>query len=211
MNEIAPINRRDQRREAILNIAQDVFLEEGYAATSMSTIAARLGGSKGTLYNYFKSKDELFAAYVQAACGRVAEETFVRGLIDDESVEVVLQRVGEKLLAHIYSDWSVRTFRLIVTEATRAPELAQIFYQAGPAMGRELLSAYFERANRRGALKIDDFGRAAEHFLGLCKGEAHFRLVLNLIPSPSASEIRATVAAAVSAFVSLYGPDAQRA
>ena len=53
---------RDARRELILDVAQDVFLEEGFAAASMSTIAARLGGSKGTLYNYFRSKDELFAA-----------------------------------------------------------------------------------------------------------------------------------------------------
>ena len=59
---------RDARREAILDVAQDVFLDEGFAAASMSTIAARLGGSKGTLYNYFKSKEELFNAYVQRRC-----------------------------------------------------------------------------------------------------------------------------------------------
>src|SRR5258708_22025925 len=59
---------RDARREAILDVAQDVFLEEGFANASMSTIAARLGGSKGTLYNYFKSKDDLFNAYVERRC-----------------------------------------------------------------------------------------------------------------------------------------------
>ena len=53
---------RDARRELILDVAQEVFLEEGFANASMSTIAARLGGSKGTLYNYFKSKDDLFTA-----------------------------------------------------------------------------------------------------------------------------------------------------
>ena len=37
----------------------------------MSTIAARLGGSKGTLYNYFKSKEELFEAYIRETCGRM--------------------------------------------------------------------------------------------------------------------------------------------
>src|ERR1700756_1305734 len=68
MIEAPPINRRDQRREAILKIAQQVFLEEGYAAASMSTIAARVGGSKGTLYNYFRSKAELFVAVIQNLC-----------------------------------------------------------------------------------------------------------------------------------------------
>src|ERR1700743_809975 len=59
---------RDQRRELILDVAQGVFLEEGFANASMSVMAARLGGSKGTLYNYFKSKDELFNAYVERRC-----------------------------------------------------------------------------------------------------------------------------------------------
>ena len=41
-----------------------------------ATIAAKLGGSKGTLYNYFKSKEELFAAVMQRQCGALAETLF---------------------------------------------------------------------------------------------------------------------------------------
>jgi TetR/AcrR family transcriptional repressor of mexJK operon len=66
MSDVVLKDRRDKRREAILDVARSVFSEEGYAATSMSSIAARLGGSKGTLYNYFKSKEELFGAYARA-------------------------------------------------------------------------------------------------------------------------------------------------
>ena len=76
MSEIVLKDRRDQRREAILEVARAVFTEEGFAAASMSSIAARLGGSKGTLYNYFKSKEELFAAYVREECARFAEGVF---------------------------------------------------------------------------------------------------------------------------------------
>jgi AcrR family transcriptional regulator len=206
MMETPTINRRDQRREGILKVAREVFFEEGYAAASMSTIAARLGGSKGTLYNYFKSKEELFAAYVEDSCAEVAEDAFAHGLPDDRPVEEVLQRLGEKLLAHIYSDWSINNFRVIVTESKRAPELAQIFYAAGPAVGRERLAAYFERATARGALRVSDFNQAAEHFLGLCKGDTHFRAVLNLIPPPAPSKISADVAAAVKVFMAGYGP-----
>jgi len=42
-------SKRDQRREVILNVAREVFFEEGFSAASMSMIAAPLGGSKGTL------------------------------------------------------------------------------------------------------------------------------------------------------------------
>ncbi|MEO6377128.1 MAG: helix-turn-helix domain-containing protein, partial [Caulobacteraceae bacterium] len=56
---------RDLRRQAILNVACEAFLAEGYAAVSMSAIAATLGGSKATLYAYFRSKAELFAAVME--------------------------------------------------------------------------------------------------------------------------------------------------
>src|SRR5471030_3424689 len=62
------LSRSDAKRRAILDVASEVFLAQGYAATSMSEIAARLGGSKGTLYNYFRSKEELFGAFITDTC-----------------------------------------------------------------------------------------------------------------------------------------------
>ena len=44
---------RDSRRQAIMDVAREVFMAEGFAEASMSAIAAQVGGSKGTLYNYF--------------------------------------------------------------------------------------------------------------------------------------------------------------
>ncbi len=51
--------KREARREAMLAVALDLFREVGFEAASMSQIAARVGGSKATLYNYFSSKEEL--------------------------------------------------------------------------------------------------------------------------------------------------------
>ncbi|HEY2834957.1 MAG TPA: helix-turn-helix domain-containing protein, partial [Rhizomicrobium sp.] len=59
---------RDERREAILKVAHTAFLSDGYAATSMSAIAAKVGGSKATLYYYFPSKEELFLAVIDEKC-----------------------------------------------------------------------------------------------------------------------------------------------
>src|SRR5271165_403530 len=69
-SELAPpdLSRSDAKRRAILEVARELFQAQGYAATSMSEIAARLGGSKGTLYNYFRSKEELFAAFMIDTC-----------------------------------------------------------------------------------------------------------------------------------------------
>jgi AcrR family transcriptional regulator len=172
----------------------------------MSTIAARLGGSKGTLYNYFKNKEELFAAYIEQSCARFAAESFIPALVDDQPVAEVLTRLGERYLQHIFSDWALRNLRLITAEAGRAPELARIFYRAGPAVGQERLTGYMERAKQRGAISPPDCKRAAAHFIALCRGDSHFKFILNLMDRPEPEQIQADVAAAVGMFMAAYGP-----
>jgi AcrR family transcriptional regulator len=194
--------RKDQRREMILAVASEVFFDEGYAAASMSTIAARLGGSKATLYNYFPSKEALFAAHVRTQCGRFAED--VLDFPDDEPVERVLSRLGERFLDHVLSDWAVRTFQIIVAEARRTPELARLFYEVGPAVGLERLQRYLEAAKARGLIDPPDCALAAGQFLSLCRGNRHLTCVLNLEPPPSHAVIATEVASAVAMFMDRY-------
>ncbi len=197
---------RDERREAILKVAREVFFEQGYTAASMSTIAARLGGSKGTLYNYFKSKEELFEAQVRERCGAAADRISDVSA-DGEPIEV-LSRLGEQYLEHLYSEETVQMFRILVAEAQRSPELARVFYEVGPARGQKGLEDYLEGARARGALDIPDCTLAAEQLLSLWKGRTHLQFLLNLIPPLTRAEIRLQIAQAVSAFMRLYGPKA---
>jgi AcrR family transcriptional regulator len=199
-----PAPTRDQRREHIINVAREVFFEQGYSATSMSSIAARLGGSKGTLYNYFKSKEELFEAQVRGMCGRAADRIILEAALEGEPKEI-LSRLGEQYLQHLFSEQNVQMFRIIVAEAQRSPELARIFYEVGPARGRKGLETYLEAATAQSLLDIPDCALAAEQFLVLCKGSTHLQFLLNLIPALNAEEIRLQTGRAVAAFMTLYG------
>jgi AcrR family transcriptional regulator len=199
---------RDERRETILKVAREVFFEQGYTAASMSTIAARLGGSKGTLYNYFKSKEELFEAQVRERCGSAADR--ISDLSTDGEPVELLTRLGEQYLGHLYSEETVQMFRILVAEAQRSPELARVFYEVGPARGQQGLQDYLEAAKTRGAVDIPDCALAAEQFLSLCKGRAHLQFLLNLIPPLAPAEIRLQITQAVSAFMRLYGPKSER-
>src|ERR1700741_860307 len=72
--------KRERRKEArpgeLLNAALDLFVEKGYAATRAEEVAKRAGVSKGTLFLYFSSKEELFKAVVRdSISGRFAEWT----------------------------------------------------------------------------------------------------------------------------------------
>jgi len=198
---------RDQRRENIINVAREVFFEQGYTAASMSSIAARLGGSKGTLYNYFKSKEELFEAQVRDMCGE-ASDRILEATGEGDPVET-LTRLGEQYLQHLFSQQTVKLVRILIAEAQRSPELARIFYEVGPARGRKVLETYFEKAKSRGRLEIPDCALASEQFLTLCKGSTHLQFLLNLIPPLNEEEIRLQVGRAVTALMTLYGPKAK--
>src|ERR1700731_2894878 len=99
-SEIAPsdLSRSDAKRRAIIAVAREVFLAQGYAATSMSEIAARLGGSKGTLYNYFRSKEELFAAFMLDTCEGPANAVFDRLPPSGGDLRAALVQLGSGLL-----------------------------------------------------------------------------------------------------------------
>src|SRR5579884_2439794 len=93
--------KTDEYRQAIIKAAMEIFKKEGYERASMDSIAKRLGGSKATLYGYFKSKEELFTtAMKQITESAVAQ---VGPLLDVESDNLrdVLIRVSEAYLAFL--------------------------------------------------------------------------------------------------------------
>jgi AcrR family transcriptional regulator len=199
--EAPAVTRKDQRRDAILAVAAEVFFEEGYQAASMSTIAARLGGSKATLYNYFDSKEALFEAYIRESCGRIAAE--ILDFTDDQPPDVVLARFGERFLDRILGERTVRTFQIIVAEARRTPELARMFFTAGPSIGHDRLALYLREAAGRDELDIADCDEAAWQFLALCRTH-HLQDMLSLRPKPNPEQIAAEVADAVGMFMARY-------
>jgi len=195
---------RDTRREAILDVAEEVFLEEGFGAASMSTIAARLGGSKGTLYNYFKSKDELFEAYVQRRCALTLELIYDLS-VDGEQVEETLTRLGRAYLERVLSEDNLRHFRLIVAEAERSPEIGRAFFEAGPARGAERLARRIDEWAAAGRLEVEDAHLAANHFTGLCQNRYFKQRLCAAVPELTEAEIEAEVGAAVRIFMRAYG------
>jgi AcrR family transcriptional regulator len=196
---------RDSRREAILDVAAEVFVESGYSAASMSMIAARVGGSKGTLYNYFKNKEDLFAAYVDRQClwqqTRMDEE-----MSQASDVSAALASVGRMLLTMVVSGFGLSNFTIIAAEAARVPQIGQAFYESGPRRGASLVAQYVARACAAGDLRPCNPEQAAHHFIGLCQHRLFKARLCNAAPEPSEAEIVAEVAAAIEVFMAAYGP-----
>lgn len=198
---------RNARREAILDVAAEVFLDEGFDAASMSTIAARVGGSKSTLYNYFKSKEEIFQAHIERYCNWQGEEMF-RLLDDSEDLRTALTHLGRRYLTNVLSERNMRHFRLIVSAAERVPDLGRAFYEAGPLRGSRIVGDFLARMKDRDLIETADPLAAAHQFIGLCQNRLLKARLSNYVGEPTPEEVNAEVEAAVSTFIAAFAPKA---
>ena len=199
--------RRDERRDGILDVARDCFLVDGYAATSMSSIAARLGGSKGTLYNYFKSKEELFEAVMQRQCGALAETLF--DVTDDgEAPRERLEHFASAFLKLLLTPESLGMHRVVVGESGRFPELGRMFYDMGPKVILTKIASYLSDLMDQGVMRRADPLVAAQQFKDLTiSGVLQPRTWGVISGDMTDAEVEDQVNNAVDTFLRAYRPD----
>ncbi|HEY4031449.1 MAG TPA: TetR/AcrR family transcriptional regulator [Caulobacteraceae bacterium] len=203
MNVVIATPRRDLKRDTIVAIALQVFLEEGYAAASMSAIAARVGGSKGTLYNYFRSKAELFVAVIQDQCDLQQNQLFD---VPEQDIRKFLIELGRRFVRLLLSDEVITLHRIVVAEATRFPEIGEALYEAGPKRGKARLVTYLKQAIADGRLKAScNPERAAEQAMEMALGGMYRRRLWNVGPAPTDDEMEAAIASAIDVFMAAYG------
>jgi AcrR family transcriptional regulator len=197
---------KDDKREAIIAIAQETFARKGFAGTSMSEIAARLGGSKGTLYNYFKSKDELFVAVIVEKCRKIESLLNQADIEGGGDLRQTLTNFGEHFLELILSDESIGTYRLATAESPRFPHIGQAIYTSGVQPNHRRLAKFLEHARDLGQLRADANATvAAEHFFDLCTSDIHRRRLWNITQVPTEREIRDSVSNAIDTFMRAFG------
>jgi len=191
------------RRSQIVRIARPIFLSEGFAATSMSAIAAEVGGSKGTLYNYFASKEDLFIAVAESTCEEFVSLVYDAPL-EGKDIRTVLTGLGRRVLKYGLSDELIAAYRLITAEAVRFPEVGRILDENGLKKGAAGLAAYLSGAMAKGALRRADPAVAAQQFFELCNAGLFHRRVWNVIPAPSDAAIARHVDTATDTFLRAY-------
>lgn len=205
---ISPPSRREanrqSRRETILDVAQGSFLEQGYDGTTMSGIAAQLGGSKGTLWSYFPSKESLFAAVVDRATQDFRTQLTVI-LNPDDGLETALRRFCEQFLVKVTSDEGVALHRLVVGETSRFPELGRIFYERAPRQTHLLLADFIAGAQARGLLQGIEPLRAAQQLTWLCMSGSYQMRLTGVIDRIPPEMLAADIDAAMTTFMRAYG------
>ena len=111
----APDDAAAARRQAFVDAARELFFANGYAGTTMSAVAGKVGGSKTTLWSYFPSKEELFSAVADDLVEHYGAALQVE-LPVDEPVPEVLRRFGYVLISTLLSTPLLSLYRLVVGE-----------------------------------------------------------------------------------------------
>ncbi|EIC86141.1 TetR/AcrR family transcriptional regulator [Serratia sp. M24T3] len=200
----------NERRQAIIDAAADLFQEMGYERTSMNEVAKRVGGSKATLYNYFASKEALFEMVV-----RTYSTHFLNAAASELSsyhdgvmtFEQNLTRFGERMMEVLLTDnQALRIYRCVVAEAGKS-NIGELFRAAGPQESIAKLAELMSLAMHKGELAQGDSTIRALQFTALLKAEVDSRL-LEREPVPwSVAQVKNIVARGVQLF--LYGAVAQ--
>ncbi|SBV34323.1 Transcriptional regulator, TetR family [uncultured Sphingopyxis sp.] len=195
------------RRKAFVDAARELFFANGYAGTTMSSIASKVGGSKTTLWTYFPSKEELFEAVVDDIVEQYGQALAI-DLPLDEPVPDVLRRFGNLLMTKLTATPILSLFRLVVGEAERFPHLAETFYERGPRRGKARAAEWVGEKMVRGELRMGDPMRAVQQFTGLCQSGLYQFAMLNLPESRDLARLQDDVDAAVDSFYRAWKPDA---
>ena len=169
---------REARRERIVWAAKQVFVEQGFEASSMDDVAARAGTTKPTVYAHFKSKDELFGAVVALIEGLFQGNLRSPDVYAAEPVEAVALFCGRFQELLCWRD-CIGYQRVALAAATRSPALARAVHETLFASAGRSLANYLQTHNL-----TPDPERHAELLLASTTGAAIIRHLYGVDASP---------------------------
>ena len=200
--------RSQRKREDILGAATDLFLENGYAATSMDEVAAAAKVSKQTVYKNFRNKESLFREMALSTVTTVGEpfQALVADVESGDDLAVALRALARRYMRAVMQPELLKRRQLIVREAGRFPDVARAYHEAAPRETVRHLAASFGRLAKKGSLSLTDPETAATHFAFLILGEPLDTVMFQGTEGlPTAAMLERMADAATDAFLAAYG------
>ena len=180
--------KRDAR---LIEIAARMFMQRGFEATTIDAVADAASIGKATLYARYRDKAALFEAVFQRQidrwviplCQAAALPTTIR-------VEDALLTVSRRLLAVALAPEAIMVHRILISEASRFPELARIAHDLGWHRSNTILASVLMHYADDGQIAIGDPELAAEQFLSLVVGRQTRLALLGIVTDPAQIERR---------------------
>lgn len=195
--------KTDAKRSELLDAAAEVFLEQGYERTLMSHVSDRAKCSKGTLYSYFASKEELFCEALLAATAHEADAVFIQLKPVDGEPEAMLMKFGVGYLRTVYSP-RFQALRRLVFSATFDSDVGRTVYEKAVRPYEMRAAELLASAMQKGQLRSADAEIAASHLCGLLESELLLKFLLQALDNLTHAKLRAVAQRAVDVFLAAY-------
>ena len=165
------------RRGQILDAAFEEFAVKGFKGATIKSIA-EAGGlqSPALIYWYFPDKEALFREVLGSRVPVLRAVADPAPLMDLPPEEL-LPRIGRAYFA--FEEIDIRTLQLVIGEAVRRPEIAEMFVRSGPGRVLEFLKGYLERQVELGRLRPHDVRSSARAFIGMLVPQLAGRMFLS--------------------------------
>jgi AcrR family transcriptional regulator len=179
--------RKEARPAELLEAALALFVAKGFAATKSEEVARAAGVSKGTLYLYFPSKEELLKAVIQHfLVNEIAAGVEQAAALDDGPTPEIMTQLLVDWWSRVHAGPASGVFKLIVTEVVNFPDIAQFYVERVIEPGNAIVGRLLERGIQRGEFATMDIDFAVhsllmpmvllcvnKHSLGACGFEKH--------------------------------------
>ena len=180
----------EQRKTRIIEIATKLFLEKGFAETSLVDVAKQSGVATRTIYQHYGNKEDIFRAVLDTTSSTTREPALPT--IDTSgSLFDVLSSTATYICAYTLSPDSLPVLRLMVAESQRFPDYMQQTFEILHDRLHGSVIAVFERLAAEGKIPDGNHVKSVKYFIDLLLGNAPMQLNMNWIKSgPSEEEIR---------------------
>ena len=145
--------RKEARPQELIDAALELFVEKGFAATRTDEVALRAGVSKGTLYLYYDSKEELLKAVIRERLSSEIEAGAQELRQHTGSCADVLRGMLAQWWLRVFESPASGVFKLVITEVRNFPEIADTYFREVVEPGRKLIGGVIRRGIESGEFR----------------------------------------------------------
>lgn len=195
----------DEKADAIVAAARKTFLARGFDAASMDQIALTAGVSKRTVYNRFRSKEELFAAAIVESCKNLLPVN-VGDIESTLPPEGLIRALGRQFLKGVLDPEAIALRRIAAFEAERTPSIGRAYLEHGPGSMAARCAPILARLAAKGAYAINNPEEAIWQLGALITEPLYTKALLGDVPEDLDGAIDAQIEMGVAAFRKIYAP-----
>jgi TetR/AcrR family transcriptional regulator, mexJK operon transcriptional repressor len=172
--------------EKVLAAAFDVFAAKGFDGATVNEIATNAGVSKRTIYERYQDKANIFRALLAWGCRQNLPDAQPS---DDVDAEEALIAHGQTILSALSRPESVELARIVISAATRFPELGALFDDMTRTTSLDIVKGLCRRLVQTRRIRKTDPDVFSADFIGLLRGDHYQRALIGVRPPMSQEEV----------------------